>query len=121
VVSLGHTNASYEEFRAGVDHGATMATHLYSAMSGFLHRAPGAVGAALLDDRVTAGLIVDGVHSHPASVKLAIRAKGPERIALVTDAIAGPARAPASTRSTDRTSWSRRRRALPTAPWPARS
>lgn len=94
VVSLGHTNASYEEFRAGVDHGATMATHLYSAMSGFLHRAPGAVGAALLDDRVTAGLIVDGVHSHPASVKLAIRAKGPERIALVTDAIAGAGTSP---------------------------
>ena len=55
VVSLGHTNATYEEFVLGVDQGATMVTHLYSAMSGFLHRAPGAVGAALLDDRVTAG------------------------------------------------------------------
>jgi N-acetylglucosamine-6-phosphate deacetylase len=94
VVSLGHTNATYEEFREGVDRGATMATHLYSAMSGFLHRAPGAVGAALLDDRVTAGLIVDGVHSHPASVRLAIRAKGPDRIALVTDAIAGAGTSP---------------------------
>jgi N-acetylglucosamine-6-phosphate deacetylase len=94
VVSLGHTNATYEEFVAGIDQGATMVTHLYSAMSGFLHRAPGAVGAALLDDRVTAGLIVDGVHSHAASVALAIRAKGPERIALVTDSIAGAGQSP---------------------------
>ena len=52
------------------------------------------MGAVLLDDRVTAGLIVDGVHSHPASVKLAIRAKGPERIVLVTDAIAGASMSP---------------------------
>jgi N-acetylglucosamine-6-phosphate deacetylase len=94
VVSLGHTDATYEEFVRGIDAGATMVTHLYSAMSGFLHRAPGAVGAALLDDRVTAGLIVDGVHSHPKSVALAIRAKGPERIALVTDSIAGAGQGP---------------------------
>jgi N-acetylglucosamine-6-phosphate deacetylase len=94
VVSLGHTNATYEEFVEGIDQGATMVTHLYSAMSGFLHRAPGAVGAALLDDRVTAGLIVDGVHSHAASVALAIRTKGPERIALVTDSIAGAGQSP---------------------------
>ncbi len=94
VVSLGHTNATYEEFVEGIDAGATMVTHLYSAMSGFLHRAPGAVGAALVDDRVTAGLIVDGVHSHAASVALAIRAKGPERIALVTDSIAGAGQSP---------------------------
>ena len=121
VVSLGHTNATYEEFVVGIDAGATMVTHLYSAMSGFLHRAPGAVGAALLDDRVTAGLIVDGVHSHPESVALAIRAKGPERIALVTDSIAGAGRAPGSTRSTGKTSWwTRPPPAFRTAPWRAR-
>ena len=89
VVSLGHTNASYEEFVAGVDEGATMATHLYNAMTPLEHRAPGAVGAALLDDRVTVGLIADGVHSHPAAVKLAVRAKGVDRVALVTDMMAG--------------------------------
>jgi N-acetylglucosamine-6-phosphate deacetylase len=94
VVSLGHTNATYEEFVEGVAAGATMVTHLYSAMSGFLHRAPGAVGAALLDDRITAGLIVDGVHSHPASVALAVKTKGAERIALVTDSIAGAGQSP---------------------------
>jgi N-acetylglucosamine-6-phosphate deacetylase len=89
VVSLGHTEASHEQFTAGVDAGATMATHLYNAMSGFAPRAPGAMGAALVDDRVTAGLIADGVHSHPAAVRLAVRAKGPARIVLVSDAIAG--------------------------------
>ena len=62
-----------------------MATHLYNAMSPFGHRAPGVIGAALVHDRVTVGLIADGVHSHPASVRLAVRAKGADRIALVSD------------------------------------
>lgn len=85
LVSLGHTNATYEQFEAGVAAGARMATHLYNAMSPFGHRAPGAIGAALVDPRVTVGLIADGVHSHPASIDLAVRAKGPARIALVSD------------------------------------
>jgi N-acetylglucosamine-6-phosphate deacetylase len=87
-VSLGHTDATFEEFTAGVDAGAEMATHLYNAMSPFAHRAPGSIGAALGDDRVTVGLIADGIHSHPASLRLAVRAKGIERIALVTDMMA---------------------------------
>jgi N-acetylglucosamine-6-phosphate deacetylase len=85
VASLGHTDASYEELVTGIDAGATMVTHLYNAMSSFAHRAPGVIGAALVDDRVTVGLIADGIHSHPASVRLALRAKGVERIALVSD------------------------------------
>ena len=85
VVSLGHTDATYEQFVPAVDAGATMATHLYNAMSPFGHRAPGVIGAALVHDRVTVGLIADGVHSHPASVRLAVRAKGADRIALVSD------------------------------------
>jgi N-acetylglucosamine-6-phosphate deacetylase len=88
VVSLGHTDATVAEFAAGIDAGATMATHLFNAMSPFGHRAPGAIGAVLTDDRVTAGLIADGVHSHPAALRLALRAKGPDRIALVTDMMA---------------------------------
>lgn len=88
LVSLGHTDATLDEFLAGVDVGATMATHLYNAMSPFAHRAPGAVGAALTDERVTIGLIADGVHSHPASLRLAVRAKGAARIALVSDMMA---------------------------------
>jgi len=96
VVSLGHTDATFEELGAGIDAGATMVTHLYNAMSPFTHRAPGAVGAALTDGRVVAGLIADGVHVHPAAIKLARAAKGPGGIALVTDAISaaglGPGR-----------------------------
>lgn len=94
VASLGHTDASYEAFASGVDAGATMATHLYNAMSPFGHRAPGAIGAALADDRVTVGLIADGVHSHPAAVALAVKAKGPERIALVSDMMAAAGMGP---------------------------
>lgn len=89
VVSLGHTNASYDEFRAGIAAGASLVTHLFSAMSPFHHRTPGAAGAALTDERVSVGIIVDGIHSHPASVRLALKAKGVERILLVTDMIAG--------------------------------
>jgi N-acetylglucosamine-6-phosphate deacetylase len=88
LVSLGHTDATYEEFTAGVAAGAKMATHLYNAMAPFGHRAPGAIGAALGDERVTVGLIADGVHSHPASVRLAVRTKGIDRVALVTDMMA---------------------------------
>ena len=50
VVSLGHTDATYDEMLDGTDAGATLATHLFNAMSPFHHRAPGAVGAALIDD-----------------------------------------------------------------------
>jgi N-acetylglucosamine-6-phosphate deacetylase len=95
-VSLGHTDASYDEMRAGIDAGATLCTHLYSGMSPLHHRAPGAVGAALTDDRLTAALIPDGIHAHAAALALALRAKGPAKIALTTDAISA-AGAPAGT------------------------
>lgn len=88
LVSLGHSDATFEQFEAGVEAGAMMATHLYNAMSPFAHRQPGAIGAALTDDRVTVGLIADDIHSHPASLQLALRAKGAERIALVSDMMA---------------------------------
>ncbi len=88
VVSIGHSDATFEQAVAAIDAGATLATHLFNAMSPLHHRAPGVVGAALADDRVTAMLIADGVHVHPAALNVALRAKGPERIVLVTDAIA---------------------------------
>lgn len=88
LVSLGHTDATFAGFTAGVEAGAAMATHLYNAMSPFAHREPGAIGAALSDDRVAVGLIADGVHAHPAALRLALAAKGAERIALVTDMMA---------------------------------
>lgn len=93
-VSLGHTNATYEEFVAGVDAGATKATHLFNAMSNIHHRSPGAVVAALNDSRVTAGIIPDGVHSHPEMVHLAMNAKGPDRIVIVSDMMSAAGLAP---------------------------
>ena len=96
VVSLGHTDATFDQMIAGAAAGATLVTHLFSAMSPFHHRAPAAVGAALTDDRLTVTLIADGVHAHPAALNLALRAKGPAGIALVTDAVAA-AGAPAGT------------------------
>lgn len=89
VLSLGHTAADHLAFRAAVDAGAHLATHLFCAMSGLHHRAPGAVGAILDDGRVWAGLIPDGLHVAPEAVRLAIRAKqGPGRIFAVSDAMA---------------------------------
>lgn len=88
LVSLGHTNATYEEFVAGVDAGARKATHLFNTMPQIHHRDPGAMVATLVDERVTAGLIPDGIHSHPATVRLAIRSKGYDGIAIVSDMMA---------------------------------
>ncbi len=89
LVSLGHTNATFEELQKGIDAGAQKATHLYSAMSGLHHRSPGAVGAILIDERIVAGMISDGVHAHPGAVELAYRMKGPRGMVLVTDQMAG--------------------------------
>jgi N-acetylglucosamine-6-phosphate deacetylase len=90
-VSIGHTDASFEQAVAGIDAGATLVTHHLNAMTPLRHRAPGAVGAALADDRVTIMLIADGVHVHPAALNIALRSKGPDRVALVTDAMAAAA------------------------------
>lgn len=85
VVSLGHTNATYEQFRAGVDAGATKATHLFNTMPNIHHRDPGAMVATLNDDRITAGIIPDGIHTHPGMVRLAIKTKGIDRMVVVSD------------------------------------
>lgn len=87
VVAGGHSDASYEVVHRAIDHGMTGFTHLFNAMSPFASRQPGMTGAALEDDRTIAGIIVDGHHLHPASVRLALRAKGAERLMLVTDAM----------------------------------
>ncbi len=87
VISIGHSNATTEETIAGIEAGARYATHLYNAMRGMQHRDPGLVGALLTCDKVTCGIIADGIHVHPLMVKLAFRALGPKRITLVTDAM----------------------------------
>lgn len=88
LVSAGHSTATYDQAVAGFDAGIRYGTHLFNAMPSLLHRDPGLPGALLTDERVTVGLIADGIHTHPAIVKLVWQALGPARLNLVTDAMA---------------------------------
>ncbi len=87
VVAAGHTAASYEEARAGLEAGIRGFTHLYNAMSPLTGREPGAVGAALEDRDSWVGIIADGVHVHPASLRVALACKPRGKVMLVTDAM----------------------------------
>jgi N-acetylglucosamine-6-phosphate deacetylase len=87
VVSAGHTAADYATVRMALDAGLRGFTHLFNAMSPFTSRAPGTVGAALEDSDSWCGLIVDGHHVHPASLRVAIAAKPRGKMFLVTDAM----------------------------------
>jgi N-acetylglucosamine-6-phosphate deacetylase len=84
-VSIGHSDATLEEAERAVDAGATHATHVFNAMRPFSHRDPGIIGAVLTDDRVLAELICDGIHVHPRAVQLLARAKGLDRLLLISD------------------------------------
>ncbi|MGZ9275978.1 MAG: N-acetylglucosamine-6-phosphate deacetylase [Candidatus Limnocylindrales bacterium] len=86
--SIGHSAATIEEAHAGYAAGARSTTHLFNAMTGVDHRAPGVAVAALLDDAVYVELIADGIHVHPALWQLVTRLKPPDRLLLVSDAIA---------------------------------
>jgi N-acetylglucosamine-6-phosphate deacetylase len=87
IVSIGHSDVSYAVAKTAVEAGATMATHLFNAQSQLTNREPGLVGA-VLDLPIWAGLIADGIHVHPVTIGIALRAKrGPGRIFLVTDAM----------------------------------
>ena len=86
-VSIGHSEAPALVVLQAVADGATGVTHLFNAMPPLAAREPGIIGAALAEQRLTAGLIVDGIHVDPVSVRAAFAAKGCERIALVTDAM----------------------------------
>ena len=88
LVSLGHSTANYESALAAIDAGARLVTHCFNGMGPLHHRQPGLVGAALTDDRVAVSLIADLIHVHPAVVSLIFRTKTPQRVALVTDAVA---------------------------------
>ena len=87
IVAAGHTAASYEEVRTGLEAGITGFTHLYNAMTPLQGREPGVVGAALEDADSWCGVIVDGVHVHPASLRVALAAKPRGKMLLVTDAM----------------------------------
>jgi len=86
--AAGHTDATYEEAVAAFDAGIRHVSHLFNGMRPFHHREPGIVGAALGDERVTVELIADGFHVHPTALKMAVRLKGTESTALVSDSIA---------------------------------
>ena len=87
VISIGHSEATLDEARAGYAAGATSTTHVFNAMSGVDHRAPGVAVAALLDDDVYVELIADGIHVHPAVWPLITRLKPADRLVLVSDAL----------------------------------
>ncbi|WLQ13115.1 N-acetylglucosamine-6-phosphate deacetylase [Hahella aquimaris] len=86
-VCLGHTAASYEQVHQALAEGATGFTHLFNAMTPLRNRDPGVVGAALDDADSWCGLIADNHHVHPATMRIALRAKAQGKIMLVTDAM----------------------------------
>ncbi len=87
VVSLGHTDATYEQAQAAIEAGATHAAHVYNAMRPFSHRGTGVIGAVLTSPKVSAELIADGVHVDEAAMRMLVELKKPERVILVSDGI----------------------------------
>jgi N-acetylglucosamine-6-phosphate deacetylase len=87
VVSMGHTDATYEQARAAVAHGAHHATHVYNAMRPFSHRDPGVIGAVLTAPEVSAELIADGIHVDEIAMKVLLQAKGAQGVVLISDGI----------------------------------
>ena len=86
-ISMAHTTATYDEARKGVDHGITVATHIYNGMRTFSHREPGVVGLSLVDDRVYCEMIYDRIHLHDGAVKIVLKIKGPDKTILISDAM----------------------------------
>jgi N-acetylglucosamine-6-phosphate deacetylase len=87
VVAMGHTDATYEQARAAIAHGARHAVHVYNAMRPFSHRDSGVIGAVLTSPDVSAELIADGVHVDDAAMKLLVQAKGAGGVVLISDGI----------------------------------
>ncbi len=88
VAAIGHTDADDATVAAGLEAGATVVTHLFNAMPPIHHREPGPIPRLLSDDRCLVELIADGFHLHPRVIAMAVSAAGPDRVALVTDAMA---------------------------------
>jgi N-acetylglucosamine-6-phosphate deacetylase len=84
---MGHTDATYEQARAGMARGARHAVHVYNAMRPFSHRDSGVIGAVLTSPEVTAELIADGVHVEEAAMRLLLQAKGAGCVILVSDGV----------------------------------
>lgn len=86
-VSIAHTDASYEDAARAIAAGATQLTHLFNAMPGIHHRTPGVIPAGAEAEQVSAEIISDGQHVHPAAVRLAFRVFGPARMVLISDSL----------------------------------
>jgi N-acetylglucosamine-6-phosphate deacetylase len=84
-VSVGHSDATYDNVRSAMEHGLSHVTHCYNAMRPLHHREPGVVGAAMYHDELTAELIADGVHVHPVAMSILYRLKQAEGLVLVSD------------------------------------
>ncbi len=95
-ISLGHSGADFERSVAAIDAGARHATHLFNRMTPITHRAPGLAGAVLSHEAITAELICDGFHVHPAMCRLAIAAKSVDGMMAITDGTAGSGLSPGS-------------------------
>ena len=89
VVSMGHTNTDYATASAALKDSFNHVTHTFNAQSGFHQREPGVFGAVLSSDKVTAELVADNFHVHPAAMKVLLRCLGTDRVVLITDAIPG--------------------------------
>jgi N-acetylglucosamine-6-phosphate deacetylase len=87
IVAAGHSNATYAEVDAAIVRGLRGFTHLFNAMSSLTPREPGVVGAALYSENTWCGIIVDGHHVNPVTLKIALRCKRHDRFVLVTDAM----------------------------------
>lgn len=87
VVSAGHTECTYAQLKAAAEAGLSHVTHLYNAMRGLHHREPGTVGGALSLPGLTAEIIADGIHVHPAAMAVALAARGRSQMMLITDAM----------------------------------
>jgi len=85
-VSIGHTDANYEQAQAAIELGITHATHCFNAMRPLLHREPGPIAAIAQAPQVLGEIIADGVHVHPAVIEMLVRMLGPERLIVITDA-----------------------------------
>jgi N-acetylglucosamine-6-phosphate deacetylase len=85
--AVGHSGASYDMVRQAADRGLRQATHTFNGMLGLHHRRPGTVGGVLTDERIYAQVIADGVHLHPAIVKLILKVKGVEKTILISDSM----------------------------------
>jgi len=87
ICSVGHSNATYEETIRAVQHGLNRSTHTFNTMSQLEHHNPGIIGAVMVSDEIFAEITLDGNHVHPGAVKALLKAKGLDKVILITDSI----------------------------------